>query len=182
MSSEERFEAVEAELAQVRRDHEELIRTLEAMTSGTTEASGTPGEDESAGEESVEVACCSWADQADAEAWAALMDWADWLTVTYQTAEPFLTGCWTRHAGVVEDLAGLKLAWEHAVSACAEVEWGPTETLEYWHDRYLPGFIHRARSLHGLQACQTRHESTHARPAVTDRDGAVVSATGEKVA
>lgn len=177
MSSDERLEALEAELAQVRRDHEELIAVLEGMTSGSAGAS-----DAGDGEQAAETVCCAWADQADADAWNALMDWADWLCATYQTAEPFLAECWPRHAGVVEDLAGLKLAWDHAVSGCAEAEWGPTETLEYWHDRYLPGFIHRARALHGLHACQTRHETTHARPVVTDRDGAVVNATGEKVA
>lgn len=119
-----------------------------------------------------------WADQADADQWAGLVQWVDWLSATYQLGDAGVRSCWPAHGAAVEELAGLKMAWENAIGACVEAEWVGAEALAYWHDRYLPGALGRLRTLHGMNACKRQHEQ-RGQPLVTDTTHVVIRSTGE---
>ena len=165
-----RLGILERDIEQIKSDQERIIDALEELA----RADG----DVAASEELTP--CIAWVEQASEDDWAHLMDWADWLAQTYDATAHSLFPCWPRHPGIVEDLAGLKLSWEHATSTAADSQWSRTEALAYWHDRYLTGFIARLTQFHGSKGCSTRHEERRARPMETDRDAAVVYATGER--
>ena len=86
-----------------------------------------------------------------------LSEWVVWVRSRYPLARK-IPECWAEHPETVEELTALWLAWQAAyqdpnasITAAAE-----------WHDRWLPGFLHRLE--HGPLAlpCSTSHQ---ARPA-----------------
>jgi hypothetical protein len=67
-----------------------------------------------------------------------LETWTAWLRHRYPLARR-LPGCWARHPEVVEDLTALWLAWEGAYQQPD----APLTAAADWHDRWLPGVLHR---------------------------------------
>lgn len=91
------------------------------------------------------------------ELWAQLTAWVDWLRARYPLARR-IPDCWSQHPEIVEELTALWLAW----TAAYETTDPPLTAAADWHDRWLPGLLHRLE--HGPFAldCTNGH---HARPA-----------------
>lgn len=108
-----------------------------------------------------------WGDCADADAWAALVDWADWFLATYDLAgqENLLLPCWPDHPGVVEELAALWMAW---AEAAAKSRSGDGDAMAYWHDRYLAGFLARLPRYRMRSCTPETHEPKLGRPLETN--------------
>lgn len=89
--------------------------------------------------------------------WSELAGWIDWLRGRYPLARK-IPDCWREHPEVVEELTALWLAWQ---GAYAEPD-PPLTAASDWHDRWLPGVLHRLE--HGPFAidCVADHR---ARPA-----------------
>ena len=89
--------------------------------------------------------------------WDELTGWVDWLRSRYPLARK-VPPCWAEHSEVVEELSALWLAWQYAY----EERDAPLTAASDWHDRWLPGVLHRLE--HGPFAvdCSDRH---HERPA-----------------
>lgn len=173
-------EAVQHELGAVTVKLNALLRTGDDST-GITTAEATAGEVAGSGTEDDggdDPGFTGWADRADAQEWAGLIQWVDWLSATYQLGDLEVRVCWPAHGAAIEELAGLKMAWEYAIGACTEGEWVGVEALAYWHDRYLPGVLGRLMVMHGLRACKRSHEEATA-PLVTDTSLVVIRSTGE---
>ena len=86
--------------------------------------------------------------------WAELSDWVGWIRNRYPLARR-IPDCWTRHPEVIEELTALWLAW-HA--AYTERDAPLTGAID-WHDRWLPGVLHRLE--HGafaLNCSQDHHD------------------------
>lgn len=151
------------------------------ITTGTgSDSSGITPTETGAGEaeEDDDSGLTGWADSATAQEWAGLVAWVDWLSATYQLGDLGVRSCWPAHGAAIEELAGLKMAWEYAIGACAEKDWVGVEALAYWHDRYLPGVLGRLMVMHGLRSCKRQHEEGTP-PLVTDTSFVVIRATGE---
>jgi len=73
--------------------------------------------------------------------WDRLAAWVGWLRGRYPLAEQ-IPPCWWRHPELVEELTALWLAWRAAYSDPAAVMTMPAE----WHDRWLPGALHRVKA------------------------------------
>ncbi|WP_310962470.1 hypothetical protein [Nocardioides terrisoli] len=86
------------------------------------------------------------------ELWRQLTDWVGWLRARYPLARTIPT-CWAEHPEVVEELTALWLAWQQAY----EDNDPPLTAAADWHDRWLPGVLHRLQ--HGAFAieCSTQH-------------------------
>jgi hypothetical protein len=106
----------------------------------------------------------SWRDigpQAEEELWNQLITWVRWLRSRYPLARK-IPDCWQKHPEVVEELTALWLAWQAAYTDRDAILTAPID----WHDRWLPGVLHRLE--HGPFAldCTNRHqkrpESTYA--------------------
>lgn len=147
-------------------------------SSGITAAETVAGSDSGDDSDQDDPGFTGWADSATVPEWAGLVQWVDWLSATYQLGDACVRSCWPAHGAAVEELAGLKMAWEAAIGGCMEKEWMAAESLAYWHDRYLPGVLARLRALHGMNACKSQHEK-RPRPLVTDTRFVVIHSTGE---
>lgn len=91
------------------------------------------------------------------ELWKQLTDWVDWIRSRYPLARK-VPPCWAEHPELVEELTALWLAWQQAY----ENRDAQLTAAADWHDRWLPGVLHRLE--HGPFAldCATEH---HPRPA-----------------
>lgn len=84
---------------------------------------------------------------AGAEAlWVQLAAWVAWLRNRYPLAKQ-VPGCWWRHPELIEELTALHLAWRAAYADPQAPPTGPAD----WHDRWLPGTVHRLT--HTWHAC-----------------------------
>jgi hypothetical protein len=105
---------------------------------------------------------------AEAELWSQLHDWVPWLRERYPLAKR-LPPCWHEHPELVEEITALWLAWQAAYQARNASLTAPAD----WHDRWLPGFLHRLE--HGpfaidcFPAHQSRPEHLYDRGAVDAR-------------
>jgi hypothetical protein len=140
-------------ISQLRRDLDELasgttdiaadlISRLEELGDGGTTGTG--------------VRSWCWRDlgpKAAEELWSQLTDWVDWLRGRYPLAKK-IPPCWAEHPEIVEELTALWLAWQHAY---AEAD-APLTAAADWHDRWLPGLLHRLE--HGPLAlnCSAEHQ------------------------
>jgi hypothetical protein len=89
--------------------------------------------------------------------WKELTDWVTWIRHRYPLARR-IPACWAQHPEIVEELTALWLAWHGAY----QDRDAPLTAAADWHDRWLPGLLHRIE--HGPFAtdCSTSHV---ARPA-----------------
>lgn len=85
--------------------------------------------------------------------WRELDDWVTWIRARYPLARK-IPPCWTEHPEVVEELTALWLAWQYAY----EERDAPLTAAADWHDRWLPGVLHRLQ--HGALAidCSNTHQ------------------------
>lgn len=67
-----------------------------------------------------------------------LRHWVRWIRQRYPLAKT-IPSCWEDHPEAVEELTALWLAWQ---AAYEEREASLTAAAE-WHDRWLPGLLHR---------------------------------------
>ncbi len=113
----------------------------------------------------------NWQAQGGARAealWAQLSSWVAWLRSRYPLAKQ-VPGCWWRHPELVEELTALHLAWRAAYTDAQAPLTGPVD----WHDRWLPGAVHRLT--HTWHACpdgehRQRTPGVYADQAVDDED------------
>ena len=70
--------------------------------------------------------------------WKELGDWVDWIRHRYPLARR-IPDCWAEHPELVEELTALWLAWQ---AAYVERD-APLTAAAEWHDRWLPGVLHR---------------------------------------
>ena len=84
--------------------------------------------------------------------WHELRDWVGWIRHRYPLARR-IPDCWHEHPEIVEELTALWLAWQAAYT----VPDGPLTAAIEWHDRWLPGLLHRLE--HGAFAldCADSH-------------------------
>lgn len=61
-----------------------------------------------------------------------------WLRGRYPLANK-IPPCWSEHPEIVEELTALWLAWEQAYRQRD----APLTAAADWHDRWLPGVLHR---------------------------------------
>lgn len=100
-----------------------------------------------------------------------LGQWVDWVRQRYPLARR-IPPCWGDHPEIVEELTALWLAWQ---AAYAEPD-SPLTAAADWHDRWLPGVLHRLE--HGPFAldCADHHNprpsSAYARPLPVESSGA----------
>jgi hypothetical protein len=87
------------------------------------------------------------------ELWKQLCDWVRWMRGRYPLARR-IPACWAEHPEIVEELTALWLAWVQAY----EDRDAPLTAAADWHDRWLPGVLHRLE--HGAFAldCSTTHQ------------------------
>ena len=113
-----------------------------------------------------------WADRANADAWAALVDWVDNLVADYSIiGNNYIPPCWPAHPGVVEELAALWRAWVAAVTADEAADAGALDLAE-WHERCLWPCLRRVQSnQYTTTECLTaaEHKPSAAVPHLTDR-------------
>jgi hypothetical protein len=84
---------------------------------------------------------CCWRDLDESNAakkLEQLTSWVDWLRSRYPLARR-VPACWPEHPEIIEELTALWLAWQHAYT---EPD-APLTAAADWHDRWLPGFLHR---------------------------------------
>jgi hypothetical protein len=110
-----------------------------------------------AGAPATSPAAWCWRDLgplAQAELMDQLDTWTAWLRHRYPLARR-IPGCWARHPELVEELTALWLAWQHAYQQPD----APLTAAADWHDRWLPGLLHRLE--HGAFAidCSEAHLS-----------------------
>ncbi|RNL77603.1 DUF4913 domain-containing protein [Nocardioides marmorisolisilvae] len=86
-----------------------------------------------------------------------LRRWVRWIRARYPLAKK-VPSCWEEHPEVVEELTALWVAWQ---AAYEERDPSLTAAAE-WHDRWLPGLLHRLE--HGPFALDCS-DSHHSRPA-----------------
>lgn len=81
-----------------------------------------------------------------------LSSWVNWIRCRYPLARK-VPACWSEHPEVVEELTALWLAWQYAY----EERDAPLTAAADWHDRWLPGVLHRLE--HGPLAldCVNEH-------------------------
>ena len=109
----------------------------------------------------------AWVDRATADEWAALADWVDWLSTTYELSEDVeMRPCWPRHPGVAEELEGLRASWVNAVQRTMSGE--DPDGMAFWHDRYLAPTVQRLPALYRIKTCRRDHQDPPKAP-VTDR-------------
>lgn len=91
---------------------------------------------------------------AQEELWAQLKDWVSWLRHRYPLAKK-IPPCWPDHPELVEELTALWLAWH----AAYEQRDASLTAAADWHDRWLPGVLHRLE--HGIFAvdCSQVHKA-----------------------
>ena len=96
--------------------------------------------------------------KAEEELWTQLTDWVGWLRSRYPLAKK-IPVCWKEHPEIVEELTALWLAWQYAYSDPD----APLTAAADWHDRWLPGLLHRLQ--HGAFAlnCSESHQDRPSR-------------------
>jgi hypothetical protein len=143
----------------------QLKRDLDDLASGTTDlAADLVARLEGLGasnENKASVRSWCWRDlgpKAEEELWSLLRDWVGWLRSRYPLAQK-IPPCWPEHPEIVEELTALWLAWQYAYSNAD----APLTAAADWHDRWLPGLLHRLQ--HGPLAvdCSEAHRSRPAR-------------------
>ena len=77
--------------------------------------------------------------------------WVGWLRSRYPLARK-VPPCWPEHPELVEELTALWLAWQYAY----EERDAPLTAAADWHDRWLPGVLHRLE--HGPFAIDCANE------------------------
>ena len=102
------------------------------------------------------AAAWCWRDlgpEAATELEAELDNWVSWLRHRYPLAKK-VPPCWAEHPEVVEEVTALWLAWQ---AAYQDTDSSLTTAAD-WHDRWLPGLLHRLE--HGPHAinCSTIHQ------------------------
>lgn len=96
---------------------------------------------------------------------ADLVDWLNRVYTHYPGAVDALGECWHHHPNAIEELLALRAAW-HAAYTSPDA--APTRAID-WHDRHLPGVIHRLRATLGncsLPAHQPGGRANQPRPAI----------------
>ncbi len=79
---------------------------------------------------------------AAARALGELAQWVGRVYLRYPAAARELPDCWLWHPDMVEELAWLQQAWEHAYGP----ETGSISAAADWHDRYRPGVTARIKT------------------------------------
>lgn len=95
-------------------------------------------------------------EQGAEELWTQLKGWVAWIRHRYPLAKK-IPSCWAEHPEVVEELTALWLAWQ----AAYEHPDAQLTAAADWHDRWLPGALHRLE--HGPHAIDCS-DSHHPRP------------------
>jgi len=72
------------------------------------------------------------------ELWTQLNTWVEWIRCRYPLSRR-IPACWAEHPEIVEELTALWLAWVNAY----ENGDAPLTSAADWHDRWLPGLLHR---------------------------------------
>lgn len=98
-----------------------------------------------------------------------LGSWVDWIRGRYPLSRK-IPACWADHPEIVEELTALWLAWQYAY----QERDAPLTAAADWHDRWLPGVLHRLE--HGPFAvdCSSEH---HPRPAAAYAQTALTAAS-----
>jgi hypothetical protein len=92
-------------------------------------------------------------EQGAGELWSQLEDWVAWIRHRYPLAKK-IPPCWPEHPEVVEELTALWLAWQ---AAYEQPDTQLTAAAD-WHDRWLPGFLHRLEhGTHAINCSETHH-------------------------
>ena len=139
----------------------QLRRAVEALEGETTDgladllARVEELEDASAHPAAGTVSSWCWryaGESATDSLWQELGDWVGWIRHRYPLARR-IPECWADHPELVEELTALWLAWQ---AAYVERDASLTAAAE-WHDRWLPGVLHRLE--HGPFAldCDASH-------------------------
>ena len=89
---------------------------------------------------------------AHAELTHQLGTWTAWLRHRYPLARK-IPDCWAQHPELVEELTALWLAWQHAYQQPDPPLTAPAD----WHDRWLPGLLHRIEHGHFALGCTDTH-------------------------
>jgi len=103
------------------------------------------------------------------ELWQQLNSWVEWIRCRYPLSRR-IPPCWHEHPEIVEELTALWLAWTHAY----EDRDAPLTSAADWHDRWLPGVLHRIE--HGAFALDCANDH-HPRPPTAYAGGARVEVT-----
>jgi hypothetical protein len=94
-----------------------------------------------AGASAASPAAWCWRDlgpHAQAELMDQLDAWTAWLRHRYPLARR-IPSCWYQHPELIEELTALWLAWQGAYQQPD----APLTAAADWHDRWLPGVLHR---------------------------------------
>jgi hypothetical protein len=83
-----------------------------------------------------------------------LTGWVDWLRCRYPLARR-IPACWADHPEIVEELTALWLAWQAAYTEPDP----PLTAAADWHDRWLPGVLHRLEHGPFALACGEEHRA-----------------------
>jgi len=133
-----------------------------------------------------------FADRADTDAWADLVDWVDDLNRGYSISPDYqILPCWPAHPGMVEELAALHSAWIAAAISDSKNGPHPAEPADnkkpakparpakggpdyaVWHDRALWPFLDRIRdNRYRIHMCTRNNhvpETAEDLPPATDR-------------
>jgi hypothetical protein len=145
-------------ISQLRRDLDQLASEMtDAVAELVTRLESTedPAPNSSLGQNGVTAWC--WRDlgpEASESLWHELIEWVDWIRHRYPLAKR-VPSCWPEHSEVVEELTALWLSWNAAYSERD----APLTGASDWHDRWLPGVLHRLE--HGVFAlnCGQSHNS-----------------------
>lgn len=88
------------------------------------------------------------------ELWHQLTEWVNWIRSRYPLARK-IPSCWAEHPEIVEELTALYVAWQFAYENLD----APLTAAADWHDRWLPGVLHRLE--HGPFAldCTSGHRA-----------------------
>lgn len=143
-------------ISQLRHDLDELASVA---TDTTADLLSRLSElDDATGSGRAPTAWC-WRDigaNAEEQLWHELGAWVGWIRARYPLARK-VPECWDKHPEIVEELTALWLAWQYAY----EERDAPLTAAADWHDRWLPGVLHRLE--HGVMAVDCTNDH-HARP------------------
>lgn len=101
-----------------------------------------------------------------------LPTWVAWFNLRYAPLESGkrIPYCWEEHGGLAAEIATLAHTWRKAFN---DVK-ANTDTAQMWHDRWLPGFLHRmhwwapADCFDGDHRDDPRHRRTDTATALTE--------------
>lgn len=147
-------------------DHDRDQETIRQLTelapvvgelSSAVERSGLgPALDAREGESSPERPWC-WVTMSDAERADALTELAKWIAAVLRARYPhraaIIRPCWPEHPTVVEELSWLYGEWRQAYLD----EDGRHRDAGEWHDRWLPGVLHRLNIDGEFSDCDQDH-------------------------